>query len=277
MIRNGRDVFGDAADNAVFIAVFNRSCSEEHSVTLEIGDFAQGEFVDAIANQGENTYHVVRGKLTLKIEPLKGIVLKQNKLVQHYPHEAGVLLHPTSLPSKYGIGDLGKEAYKFIDLLQQVGQKVWQLLPLGPVDYGCSPYQSPSAFAGNEMLVDVEALVEAGLLKTADIRLEYVNRSSFVDFERARNFKNKCFKKAWSVFKKQAAVNKDYQEFCSKESYWLDDYALFQAAKKEYRGASWNEWPENIRSRNPEAIKKLQDKLADSIGLVKFTQYLFAQ
>lgn len=277
VIRNGRDVFGDEADNAVFVAVFNRSRSEAYNITLDVGDFAQGEFTDAIANQSEKTYPVVRGKLTLKIEPLKGIVLKQNKLLQHYPREAGVLLHPTSLPSKYGIGDLGKEAYQFIDLLQQAGQKVWQILPLGPVDYGYSPYQSPSAFAGNEMLIDVESLVEAGLLKTADVRLEYVSRSAFVDFERVRNFKNKCFKKAWGVFKKQAAFNTDYQEFCHKEAYWLDDYALFQAAKKEYKGAGWNDWPASIRSRNLEAVKKLQDKLADSIGLVKFTQYIFAK
>lgn len=273
LIRGGQDVFGAEAPNEIFIVLFNRSRNEEKTVTINVQDFASGTFADAF--QESTKYEIQDGKLTVKLPPLKGQLLYHEKPVRHYPRKAGVLLHPSSLPSKYGIGDFGKEAYRFVDFLRAAGQKVWQVLPLGPVDYGYSPYQSPSAFAGNPLLIDIDELVEAGWLTRKDVKLPFVEKDDTVEFEAVKTFKTRCFKRAHVEFQKDAHAQADYQAFCAKEAYWLDDYALFQAAKKEYRGASWTSWPEPVKLRKPDALKNLRDRLAENISLEKFVQYLF--
>lgn len=274
VIRGGQDIFGHAAKEEAFIAAFNRSRTETHTLVLDVSDFADGVFADALG--GSASYPVQRGKVSVRLEPLKGILLERKQQKRHFDRQAGILLHPTSLPSKYGIGDLGKEAYRFVDFLKKAGQKIWQVLPLGPVDYiGYSPYQSSSAFAGNPLLIDLDELIRQDWLSAAEARVPFAANSSFVDFEWVRNFKTKALKKAWLKFQKTADNHSDYQEFCRKEDYWLADFALFTAAKKEFRGAAWMDWPESIRRREPAALAGLARRLEDSIGLVKFEQYLF--
>ena len=279
VVRGGHDVFGAHAENGAYIAVFNRSCTEKHTVTLDISDFAAGSFVDmaAFGEQPPEKLTSVRGKLTVKLPPLTGRLLEYEPQPKKYARGAGILLHPTSLPSKYGVGDLGKEAYKFVDFLASAGQTVWQILPLGPVGFGYSPYQSPSAFAGNPLLIDIEELIEHKWVTPAEARVPYASKSSFIDFERVISFKQKCFKKAWAAFQKSgdADIKGQFQAFVEEEAYWLDDYALFDAAKKEFKGKAWFQWPEPIRSRDLEALKKLAQRLADSIGYAKFVQFIF--
>lgn len=275
LIRAGHDVFGAKAADEVFVVAFNRSRSEVRTITLNVGDFASGSFIDLLGS-GVEGIEVVRGQITLKLQPLKGALLQMVPEPREYAHCAGILLHPTSLPSKYGIGGLGSEAHKFIDFLKDAGQRVWQILPLGPVGYGYSPYQSPSAFAGNSLLIDIDDLIERGLLPKSEAKVTYSANSSFIDFDRVRTFKEKCLKKAWATFKPQAEKDGDFIAFCEKESYWLDDYALFIAAQKEFKGKPWYEWPEPVKLREPKALAELGKRLADSVGLVKFSQYIFS-
>ena len=276
VIRGGEDVFGAEAEDGAFLVAFNRSRSESRMVYMDASDFADGCFVDALGSGKE--YPVVRGQVEVKLAPLTGILLEHKRQPRKYPRQAGILLHPTSLPSKYGIGDLGKEAQRFIDFLKQSGQHVWQILPLGPTDnVGYSPYQSSSAFAGNPMLIDIEELLAHKWLTAAEARVPYVSNSSFIDFEWVYNFKNKCLKKAWTKFKAEAESNGEYLAFCEREAYWLEDFALFQAAKKEFKGVEWTKWPEAVKKHEKKALKELSKRLADAIGLVKFEQFVFAQ
>lgn len=275
VIRANHDLFGQEAGNEAFIVVFNRNRSESCTVTLDVGDFADGCFREVLA-MSPQTISVVRGKFTVKVPPLKGMIWEHTPEPRQHSRMAGILLHPTSLPSKYGIGDLGKEAYKFVDFLQAAGQRVWQILPLGPVGYGYSPYQSPSAFAGNPLLIDIDMLIEQKWLAAAEAHVAYANKSSFIDFERVQTFKRKCLKKAWSKFRLTADKDTDYQEFCRQEAYWLDDYALFEAAKREYKGVEWTSWPDAIKYREPKALQTLREHLDETVGLIKFVQYLFA-
>lgn len=277
VIRGGHDLFGSEAQDEAFVVAFNRNRSESRTVLLDVGDFAGGCFMDTLSSTEPQEVPVARGRISLKIQPLKGLVLEHEHEPRKHARLAGVLLHPTSLPSKYGIGDLGSEAYRFIDFLQAAGQHVWQILPLGPVGFGYSPYQSPSAFAGNPLLIDMDMLIEQKWLPASEARVAYASKSSsFVDFERVQTFKRKCLKKAWSKFRLTADKDKEYQAFCQQEAYWLDDYALFEAAKREYKGAEWINWPDSVKYRDAKSLKALRSRLDESIGLVKFAQYLFA-
>ncbi len=278
VVRGGHDVFGADAKDAAYIVIFNRHRTESQTVTLDISDFADGQFVDVLAVDQENSKVMSsRGHLTVKVKALTGKLFKYEPLPRKYPRAAGILLHPTSLPSKYGIGDLGKEAYKFVDFLAAAGQKVWQILPLGPVGFGYSPYQSPSAFAGNPLLIDIDELIEHKWLTLAEARVPYVSKSSFIDFEWVIPFKHKCFKKAWALFQKDKDVELKgkYQAFCEQEAYWLDDYALFEAAKHEFKNKPWFEWAEPIRRRDKKALLKLAERVEDYMGFVRFVQFIF--
>lgn len=273
VVRGGRDVFGEPAKDECFISLFNRSLKEEKTVTLNVGDFADGVFADAF--HPETRFTVENGQLTVNILPLKGFLLQNIPPERQYKHEAGVLMHPTSLPSKYGVGDFGKEAYKFVDFLAEAGQSVWQILPLGPVGFSYSPYQSPSAFAGNPLLIDIDELVERGWLTKQETKVTYADFDSSADFEQARVFKNKCLRKAHTAFQQDEEAQQEYKVFCREEAYWLDDYALFEAAKKEYDGRAWMDWPEAVKKRDPQALASLRKRLEENIELQKFMQFLF--
>lgn len=197
-----------------------------------------------------------------------------------FPRAAGVLLHPTSFPGRYGIGDLGNEAYRFVNFLADAKQSYWQILPLGPTGYGDSPYQCFSAFAGNPLLISPDKLVEDGYLPAAAVTDVPAFPTHEVDFGPVIQYKMGLLKEAHVYFSKQgAAVQKEtFHTFCQEQKEWLDDYALFMALKNEFmenNGGVWNTWPKPIAMREPAAIKEWSEKLADEIGLHKFAQFLF--
>jgi len=190
---------------------------------------------------------------------------------------AGILLHPTSLPGKFGIGDLGPNAYKFVDFLSAAGQKLWQVFPLGPTGYGDSPYQCLSAFAGNPMLISPEVLLNEGLLSDEDADNYPSSNKSHIDFGELINNKTRLLKKAFKNFKKKKLFDdKAFIDFSSAENYWLDDYTLFAAAKNYHNDSLWIEWDEDIALRKPEAINVWKDKLSDQILYHKFLQFQFS-
>lgn len=186
----------------------------------------------------------------------------------------GMLLPIASLPSPYGIGGFSKEAYEFIDVLEETGQKLWQILPLGPTSYGDSPYQSFSTFAGNPYFIDLDTLVEKGwLTKEACEASDYGDNESYIDYGRIYNSR--------FVLLKQAFLNSDvlsdekFAEFCKANQHWLPDYALYMALKNQNDGKSWIEWEEEIRLRKPEAVEYYKKELEEECNFYEFLQYEF--
>lgn len=186
----------------------------------------------------------------------------------------GMLLPIASLPSPYGIGGFSKEAYEFIDLLEETGQKLWQILPLGPTSYGDSPYQSFSTFAGNPYFIDLDTLVEKGwLTKEACEASDYGDNESYIDYGRIYDSR--------FVLLKQAFLNSDvlsdekFTEFCKANQHWLPDYALYMALKNQNDGKSWIEWEEEIRLRKPEAVECYKRELEEECNFYEFLQYEF--
>lgn len=185
---------------------------------------------------------------------------------------SGVLLHITSLPSSCGVGTLG-DVDRFIDFLRKSKQTYWQILPITPTDFVNSPYASPSAFAGNTLLIDSGDLVKRGLVDE-EVALNG-SRCSGNDYGYAIYHKENILRSAYVNFLKSAPP-RDYADFCSANSYWLDDYALFCAVKRHFNGKSWLEWDdEEIRMRVPQALSKYRDMLEYEIGYVTFCQYVF--
>ncbi len=194
-----------------------------------------------------------------------------------FPRSSGILLHPTSFPSRFGIGDLGLEAYRFIDFLVESYQQYWQVLPLGPTGYGNSPYASYSAMAGNPLLISLEQLRDQGMLAEE----EFANLPAFpvekVDFEQVVLLKMPLLKKACKNFKANTTPvqQKEFAGFCETKAYWLDDYALFMALKDSYEGASWYSWEREIAKRQPEAMEQARQRLEDEIFYYKYIQFEF--
>lgn len=185
--------------------------------------------------------------------------------------KSGILLHPISLNSEYGIGTLGKKSFEFIDFLNKAKQKLWQVFPLGPTGFGDSPYQCFSAFAGNPYLIDLEKLVELSLLDYEDI-LPIKGHSEYIDYGKLYNVKLPILLKA---YKKRHLLQEKFNDFKKENSEWLDNYTLFMALKSHFAGASWDVWPDDIRLRKEESIKKYETLLAKEIDEQKFIQYLF--
>lgn len=194
-----------------------------------------------------------------------------------FERSSGVLLHPTSLPGKFGIGDFGKEAFAFIDRLAESGTKLWQVLPLGPTGYGDSPYQSFSAFAGNPYLISPEILIEWKLLNLSDLA-GMPSWGERVDYGAIFVWKPQLLQKAYLNFlirKNNDNHFQDYSNFLEENSSWLDDYALFMAIKNESNGAGWNDWNQGLRDRNPQALSTFRVEFAQRIEEQKFFQYVF--
>ncbi|HHP7230950.1 MAG TPA: 4-alpha-glucanotransferase [Xenococcaceae cyanobacterium] len=190
---------------------------------------------------------------------------------------SGILLHPTSLPSPLGIGDLGEEAYRFVDFLSESGQQVWQILPLGPTRDENSPYSSYSALAGNPLLISLEKLQEDKLLSDENLKHLPEFPVGQVDYDLVIQTKIPLLKIASNNFKAKAAPTQEQQfkHFCSRQAYWLDDYALFMALKDDQNGASWNQWDEKIAFRKPKTLEKLTYSLREAIFYHQFLQYQF--
>lgn len=190
---------------------------------------------------------------------------------------SGILMHITSLPSPYGIGDLGATAYQFVDFLQESGHHYWQILPINPTEeaLGHSPYSSFSAFAGNPLLISPQMLVEEGFLSKEDLNIVPSLEEQKVEFDAVSSFKADILQRAYSNFvKKEKQFIVPYSEFCEQNEQWLEDYALYLALKSKYQ-SSWTEWPEPIRDRDPETLRELRQALAQGIKREKIIQFLF--
>jgi len=192
------------------------------------------------------------------------------------PYRAsGLLLHVTSLPSPYGIGDVGPAAIAWIDQLCDAGQSWWQALPLGPTGYGNSPYQALSSFAGNGLLISPDWLIEDGLLRSSDCAGFSSSRTT-VDYDAIIQFKHRLLEKAWTNFTKarSAELSITFEQFCHEQADWLEDYALFRALKIRYNGAYYLEWPTELIQRVPKALAQVRRELANQIDQVRFAQFL---
>ena len=189
--------------------------------------------------------------------------------------ESGILLHVTSLPSPHGIGDFGPAAISWIDRLAQAGQSWWQLLPLGPTGYGNSPYQPLSSFAGNELLISPDWLVEDELLTAGDL-VHDPFPTALVDYDAIIPFKLRLLKKAWENFKANARsdLRPVFEQFCREQNHWLDDYALFRAVKAKFGDADYLEWPTELVHRKPSAMAGVRSELANEMSVVSFAQFL---
>ncbi len=195
----------------------------------------------------------------------------------NFPRASGVLLHPTSLPSNYGIGDLGANAYKFVDFLEAAKQTLWQVLPLGQTGFGDSPYQCFSAFAGNIYLISPEKLVEDGFLSAADLENVPKFSSKKVEFGKVIEYKLPLLRKAFENFRVSAneEIAAEFREFCRENAFWLNDYALFRAIKFSQDQKSWQEWDNDLKLRKPEALAEARRELDVEDFAQKFYQFAF--
>lgn len=307
------DVYGleRAGEEEAIITLVNRSLSMPHEVELNLDTDNALIVIDLLTGKKLVDHKLATGeKLVVNLEPLSGraLFVKKNPPHSKLKRSAGVLLHISSLPSLWGIGDLGSSAYHFVDFLAETNQSLWQVLPLNPVGSGDSPYQSSSVFAGNPLLISVDRLLEEGLLQEEQVKealLKASEKISDPDFEGLKRLKENLLRQAYSVFqtviKKQrskavsnlaiaSAFNSavklgsenstyltlsKYEEFIERHSEWLKDFALFQALKKKFNGVPWFEWDEEIALRDPEKLKECAESLISEIEFNQFVQYTF--
>ncbi len=193
-----------------------------------------------------------------------------------FERSAGILLHPTSLPSKYGIGDLGNDAFLFIDFLEKAGQKLWQVFPLGPTGYGDSPYQCFSAFAGNPNLISPDKLKDEGLLSENDLRNIPDHNPHQIDYGQIIEYKKSLLRKAFTNFKLNFnSFKNEFESFCNENSDWLDDFVFFMAAKDAHGGIVWKDWDKGLVHRDKKVMNEWKEKLSDDIFYHKFVQFKF--
>lgn len=194
-----------------------------------------------------------------------------------FERSSGILLHPTSLPGPYGIGDIGPSAIRWLDFLAESGCGLWQVLPLGPTGYGDSPYQSFSAFGGNPYLISPDWLLEDGFLKKEDLRDPPDFPPERVDYGEVIPWKIKLLDKAFQRFPSNpsAAVLQELDEFRSRQASWLEDYALFMAIKESRGGGSWSNWPVALRKREPEALEAAREQVEEAVDRFVFQQFVF--
>lgn len=192
---------------------------------------------------------------------------------------SGILLHPTSLPGHYGIGNIGQAAYQFMDFLTESRQKVWQVLPLGPTGHGNSPYMSYSSMGGNPMLISVEVLRDKGLLSDDDLAHAPDFPIDSIDYEAVIQFKIPLLVKAAEKFRDHASdeQQKAFRDFCDTRHFWLDDYAFFMALKDAHGGKSWMNWDHAIAKRQPEALEQWRQRLTTEMYYHKYWQFEFYQ
>ena len=189
---------------------------------------------------------------------------------------AGILLPVSSLPSKYGIGCFSKSAYDFVDWLKDAGQTFWQILPVGPTSYGDSPYQSFSTFAGNPYFIDLDTLVEEGVLTQEECdSIDFGEDATDIDYEAL--YENRYILLTMAYERSDISKNPDYQKFMAENRWWLDDYALFMALKNFFKGTCWNEWPEDIRLRYGYALDYYRRELYFEIEFQTYMQFKFFQ
>ena len=191
---------------------------------------------------------------------------------------SGILLHPTSLSNAYPIGDLGPAANAFVDFMIRGGQSWWQVLPIGPVGAENSPYQSPSAFAGNPLLISPECLVQQGFLNRQEIRPPTSEEPGSVNYPEAARWKQVLLKKAFEHFEKtrHGGRQAELDIFAKTESYWLEDFSLFSALQEAEGTADWTRWEIELRTRQPSAVIRAKKYFADQLRYHEFVQWLFS-
>lgn len=194
-----------------------------------------------------------------------------------FPRSSGLLLHPTSLPGPFGIGDLGQSAYRFVDFLHESAQQLWQVLPLGPTGYGNSPYMCYSAMAGNPLLISLELLRDQGFLAGADLENLPEFPQETVAYEQVSQTKMLLLQRACQTFQSQASPSQrqEFEQFCQRKAHWLDNYAFFMALKQAHKGAAWNTWEPEIAWRQASAMQQRRQQLEAEIFLHKFLQFEF--
>jgi 4-alpha-glucanotransferase len=195
----------------------------------------------------------------------------------NFPRSSGILLHPTSLPGSFGVGDLGPAAYAFADFLIAGGQSLWQVLPLGPTGYGDSPYACYSAFAGHTLLISPEQLINEGLLTKSDLPAVASLPEERVEFAQVHALKDDLLRKAYENYKRttDTSLRSAFETFAQRSAYWLDDYALFRALKDAHGGIAWNDWEPELVRRTPVAIAQAREQLQEQIEAQMFYQFLF--
>jgi len=192
-----------------------------------------------------------------------------------FSRSSGILLHPTSLPSRYGIGDLGDEAFRWVDFLASANQKLWQILPLGPTGFGDSPYQCFSAFAGNPFLISPDKLLADGLLSRSALESIPNFPNDNVDYGPVIQYKLSLLDALYANYKRTKILRDEFEAFKQKNSAWLDDFALFMALKESHNGAVWSTWDDELVSRQPQALTAAREKYADAVESQEFRQFLF--
>jgi len=199
------------------------------------------------------------------------------QIYEPLPRRSGILLHPTSLPSAYGIGDLGAEAYHFVDFLEKAGQQLWQVLPLTHTGFGDSPYQSFSAFAGQPLLVSPEHLSELGLLQPSDLNDCPNGDAAFVDYGRLIPWKEQILRKSYEHYlhTSNKMLLEEYDSFYENNRFWLDDYCLFMACKTLHEGRIWLDWKPEYRQPSAPFKAQLFEDLKEETGYYKFVQFIF--
>jgi 4-alpha-glucanotransferase len=193
-----------------------------------------------------------------------------------FPRSSGILLHPTSLPSAYGIGELGPEAHRFADFLRDAGLRIWQVLPLGPTGYCDSPYQCFSAFAGNPLLISLDTLVVRGYLDSGDLESRPEFPAGQVDFGAVIAWKVPLLRHAFRSFQRSSPAEREaFAAFCERHSSWLDEFALFMALKETHDNVAWTLWDADLALHQPDAIQRARNQLRDEIECHKFIQFEF--
>ena len=193
-----------------------------------------------------------------------------------FERSSGVLMHISSLPSEYGIGDFGKKAYEFVDFLNETGQKLWQILPLGPTGYGDSPYQSYSAFAGNFLFIDMEDFVREGYIADENlIPLKKINYDDNLDYEQVKYEKEKLLKIVFEEFMKREDSKEEYKKFINKNSYWLEDYTLYMVLKDKFNGLPWQQWSKIYKNKIRKKFEKdiIEEKMLEYYRFLQYTFY----
>jgi 4-alpha-glucanotransferase len=192
------------------------------------------------------------------------------------PRNSGVLLHPTSLPGPHGIGDLGDAAYRWLAFLDAGRQQLWQILPLGPPGFGESPYAARSAFAGNPLLISLDRLVADGLLEAGELQGAPNGDPQRVDFDAVAAFKLPLLRRAFERFRATGGADRpEYREFLADAAYWLEDYAIFAALRKQYGDEPWNLWDQPLVRREPRAVAEAAAEHAEEIDFVRFAEFEF--
>lgn len=234
---------------------------------------APTEWKDALRGTTGKTDGEILIRDIFKSLPFAVIQLKQAPNTR----SAGVLLHISSLPSAYGIGDFGSEAFKFADLLAEAKQKYWQILPLNPTEEASmhSPYSSCSSMAGNALLISPDLLAKEGLLDPDDLKSKELKRKSKVDFPAVQKLKKNLLHKAFNRFIKQEENNAEFEDFCDREQDWLNDFALYSTLKKEFGELPWYKWPQEYKLRNKEALQRFAETKETELQEVKWIQFIF--